>query len=99
MYLGVQFDATQQESNHTSKVISKANRALNAIELVRRYFNTKELLQLLTSNYFPILYFKAEVWQLNSLKGSLKQMLLSASANAIKVAHPFKPREITISAT
>ena len=67
-------------------MINKANKALNAIKLINRYFNTKELLQLLTSNFYSILYYNAEVWQLGTLKETTKQLLLSASAKAIRVA-------------
>jgi hypothetical protein len=43
--LGAQFDAKLQQSNHISKVVNKANRAQNAIKLIRKYFNAKELIQ------------------------------------------------------
>jgi hypothetical protein len=46
-----------------------------------------ELLQLLTSNYFSILYYNAEVWQLATPKEKKKKRkLLSASARAIHIA-------------
>ena len=84
--LGVTFDSKLQWCPHILKVINKANKALNAIKLINRYFNTKELLQLLTSNFYSILYYNAEVWQLGTLKETTKQLLLSASAKAIRVA-------------
>ena len=84
--LGVLFDSKLKWSNHVSKVITKANKALNAIKLIRRYFNSTELLQLLTSNFFSVLYYNLEVWHLSSLKCCIKNDLLSASANAIRVA-------------
>ena len=37
-----------------------------------------------TSNFFSVLYYNLEIWQLNSLKSTLKQKLLSASAKALK---------------
>ena len=40
---------------------------------------------LLTSNYFSILYYNSEIWHLPTLSPNLKQKLLSASANAIKL--------------
>jgi hypothetical protein len=55
--LGVTFDSKLKWSNHVAKVIPKANRALSAIKLIRKYFNTKVLLQILTSNYFLVLYY------------------------------------------
>jgi hypothetical protein len=49
--LGVVFDSRLCWDNHVEKHINKANKALNAIKLLVQFFNTKELLQLLTSNY------------------------------------------------
>jgi hypothetical protein len=48
--LGVVFDCKLQWSNHRASIIMKANRALNAIKLICKYFTSTELLQLLTSN-------------------------------------------------
>ena len=84
--LGVMFDTRMQWDKQVSGAITKANKALNAIRLIRRYFNTNELLQLLTSNYYSILYYNSEVWMISSLKCTLKKNLFSASANAIKMA-------------
>jgi hypothetical protein len=84
--LGVVFDSRLCWDNHVEKAINKANKALNAMKLIARFFNTKELLQLLTSNYFSILYYNAEVWQLSTLKEKTKRKLLSASAKAIRMA-------------
>jgi hypothetical protein len=84
--LGVTFDTRLQWEKQVAGTITRANKALNAIRLIRRYFNTKELLQLLTSNYYSILYYNSEVWMISSLKVILKNNLLSASANAIKMA-------------
>ena len=87
--LGVLFDSKLIWCNHVSKVINKANRALNAIKLINRFFTTQELLQILTSNYYSILYYNAEVWHIGTLKEKFKQMLLSASARAIRVAYHY----------
>ena len=40
---------------------------------------------LLTSNLYSILYYNCEIWLMNSLQVGLKQHLLSASANALKI--------------
>ena len=84
--LGVTFDSKMQWSSHVSKVIIKANKALNAIKLIRKFFNKKELLQLLTSNFFSVLYYNSEVWHLGTLKASIKRQLFCASSKAIRVA-------------
>ena len=88
--LGVTFDSRLTWSKHVSNQINKANKALHAIKLIRKYFTTPELLTLITSNYFSILYYNSEIWHLPTLNHQVKQHLLSASANALKVAqrHP-----------
>ena len=84
--LGIYFDSRLKWCNQVSSAIRKANRALNAIKIIRRYFNTDELLKILTSNYYSILYYNSEVWMLKNLKLSLQNDLLTASSNAIKLA-------------
>ena len=88
--LGVTFDSKLNWSAHISNQINKANKALHAIKLIKKYFTTNEILTLITSNYFSVLYYNSEVWHLPTLKPELKQHLLSASANALKLAqlHP-----------
>ena len=88
--LGVLFDSKLTWANHVSKQINKANKALHAIKLIKKYFNSQEILTLLTSNFFSILYYNSEVWHLPSLKPQIKQLILSASANALKLSqkHP-----------
>ena len=83
--LGVIFDQKLQWSDHIAQCISKSSKALNAIRLIRRFFSTKELLQIITANFYSILYYNSEIWHLQSLNANLKQKLLSSSAKAIKV--------------
>jgi hypothetical protein len=84
--LGVTFDSKIQRSNHVANIIQKSTRSLNAIKFLRKYFNTTELLQLLTSNFYSILYYNAEIWLSDSLGHYLKKQLLSASGRALRVA-------------
>ena len=49
--LGVIFDSTLSWSKHVRTAVMKANRALNGLKLIRKYFNVNELLQLITSNF------------------------------------------------
>ena len=53
-------------------------------KIIKGHFKTKELLQLITSNYYSILYYNSEIWHLQSLKANLKQKLLSSSARGVK---------------
>ncbi len=71
--LGVLLNPKLLWSQHASNTIIKANRHLNAIKLIRRFFNTKELTQLITSNFYSILYYNIEMWHIRSLKLNLKQ--------------------------
>ena len=83
--LGVIFDQKLQWSDHIAHCIAKSNKALSAIRLIKKYFNTSELLQLITANFYSILYYNSEIWHLPSLKTNLKGKLLSSSAKAIKL--------------
>ena len=93
--LGVIFDQKLQWSDHISYCISKSNKALVAIRLIKRYFNSKELLQLVTSNFYSILYYNSEIWHLDSLNSNLKQKLLSSSAKAIKTCAKCNTQDIS----
>jgi hypothetical protein len=59
--LGVSFDSNMQWSNQVSNTIKKANSALHAISLIKKYFNSKELLTLITSNFYSILFYNSEI--------------------------------------
>ena len=39
----------------------KATKALNAIKLIKKNFNSDELLRLVTSNFYSILFYNSEV--------------------------------------
>ena len=82
--LGVIFDNKLNWAKHISNQISKSNRALHAIKMIKKNFTSTEILALLTSNFFSILFYNSEVWHIPTLKPPLKQLLLSASANALK---------------
>ena len=82
-------------SQQVANAISKSSKALNAIKLIRRFFNSKELSQLLTSNYYSILYYNCEVWLLKNLRLNLKVDLLVASANATKMALHYPKQQIS----
>ena len=88
--LGVTFDSKLQWGNHVASTSNKALKALNAIRIIKKFFNKKELLQLITSNVLSILYYNSEIWHLPTLKTELKQKLISISARAIKTCmfHP-----------
>ena len=53
-------------------------------KLSKSYFSKHELLSLVTSNFYSILFYNSEIWHLPSVKPTLKQKLLSASAKALE---------------
>ena len=40
---------------------------------------------LITSNFYSVLYYNCEIWLSNDLNGRIKQHILAASANALKL--------------
>ena len=60
--------------------------AVHAIKLIQIYFTSTEILQLITSNFYSVLYYNLEIWHLPSLKHELKHQLLSVSAKALKTS-------------
>ena len=83
--LGVTFDSKLQWSDQVALASNKAINAINTIRLIKKNFTKIELLQLVTSNVFSLLYYNSEIWHLPSLKYELKKKLLSISARALKV--------------
>lgn len=85
--LGVTFDSKMQWSAQVSNSILKANRALCAIKQIKNYFTKEELFQLLTANFYSILFYNSEIWQIPSLNPNSKQHLLAASAKALQLCN------------
>ena len=83
--LGVQFDTKLSWSDQVNKTINKAKKAFHAINILKKHFTNEELKGLLTSSYYSILYYNSEIWHLPTLSPQLKQKLLSASSNALKL--------------
>ena len=81
----MQFESKLTWSDHVNKTINKAKKTYHGINLIKKYFTNDELKSLLTSNYYSVLYYNSEIWNLPSLNTNLKKKLLSASANAIKL--------------
>ena len=83
--LGIIFDSKLQWTTQVTNTITKVNKALNAISLIKRYFGQDELIKLVTANFYSKLYYNSEVWQIPTLNQSLRNKLLAASARALKV--------------
>ena len=93
--LGVTFDSKMQWATQVAMAISKSKKALHAIKLIKKYLTKTETKMLLTSNYYSILYYNSEIWLYDELKPRLKNLILAASACAMKVLN--NPRDIRIS--
>ena len=86
--LGVIFDSKLQWNDQIAHTVKKANSALHCIKLIKNYFTTEELRTIITSNFYSILYYNSEIWNIPNLNAVLKQKLLSISANALKICTP-----------
>ena len=64
--------------------------SFSCISDFQKYFSQSEILTLLTSEFYSVLYYCSESWLIPALKPELKQMLLAASAKALKTSqvHP-----------
>ena len=82
--LGVTFDSKLNWAKHVANQIAKSNKAPHAIKMILKFFNQTKILMLLPSNFFSILYYNSEVWHIPKLKPLINQLLLSASATALK---------------
>jgi hypothetical protein len=47
-----------------AQALKKANKALNAVKLLPKFFNAKELMQITTNNFYTLLYNSSEKWLL-----------------------------------
>ena len=72
---GICFEFKLTWSMHIANAINKASKALYAIKLIEKYFTNFEILQLITSNFYSVLYYNSENWHLPTLKYELKQYL------------------------
>ena len=68
-----------------AQTVQKAKKATHVIKLIREYVTKIELKQLITSNFYSVLYYNCEIWLLPGLNINLKKHLLSASARALKL--------------
>ena len=55
------------------------------MKMIKPYFTNQVLKQIITSNFYPVLFYNSEIWYLPTLNPHSKQQLLSVSANALKL--------------
>jgi hypothetical protein len=87
--LGVIFDVRLKWNEQVAKAIEKSKRSLNALKLLRKYFSTKELIKLVTSNYFSILLYNLELWYSPDLNEALKHSLFVAFAKELRLCNHY----------
>ena len=73
---------------HVDKALSESNSSLYAIKMIRKYFSTEEVRNLLTALYYSKLYYGSEIWHLPGLTLNLKKSMKLASAHACKMCIP-----------
>ena len=71
----VTFDSKLNWGIHIANSISKANRALFALRLIKKFFTDAEMRTLLDSNFYSILYYNAVIWLTPTLRSDLKHNL------------------------
>ena len=95
--LGVTFDSKLIWSTQVLNCISKAKKSLYALRLLKRYFSPQHMRTLLDSYFYSALYYNAKVWLTPGLSANSKQLLLSASANALRSCVLCNSNEISFS--
>ena len=83
--LGITFDSKLTWSPQVARAIKGANNSLQAIKLISKYFTNFEINFLITSHFYSKLYYGSEIWHLPTLNHNCKKLLVSASANALKL--------------
>ena len=83
--LGILFDSKLSWGPQVSQSIVKANRALHAIRIIKKYFNATQIKTLLTTYYYTVLYYNSEIWLTNNLSSDSKNKVFSASGRALQI--------------
>jgi hypothetical protein len=83
--LGILMDNRLSWDKQVDKAITESRKALQAVRVVRRFFNREETKKLVTSLVYSRLYYASEVWLLPTLKEELFKKLYSQSGKILKV--------------
>ena len=82
--LGIMFDSKLNWSVHIANCISKANKALYALRLLRPFFDKNKMRILLDSNFYSVLYYNSSIWLSPDLSSACKHDLLAVSAQTLR---------------
>ena len=83
--LGVIFDATMKWTYQVESTLKKANSAKFAIKMISKFFNKKELNDIITACFYSVLYYNADIWLMPTLSPLLKQKLLTPSSQVLRI--------------
>jgi hypothetical protein len=70
--LRIVFDTKLSWTPQVQHFLKKANKALNAIKIIRTFFNSRELMQIIYGNFFSLPSYNSEIWYTRCLTVNLK---------------------------
>ncbi len=83
--LGIIFDHGVTWAQQVSNALSKFNKTLHGLRLIKRHLSQAQLKQAITSFYFSVLYYGMEIWLHKNLSFSLKQKVRSCHYRALRM--------------
>ena len=60
-FYALKIDSKLKWGSQVERAITGASKALNAIRLIQNYFNQNKLIQLVSSNFYYVLYYNLKV--------------------------------------
>lgn len=91
--LGLLFDAEMSWSHQVNNLVRKCNRMLHGLRHLKKYLDQKRMSQVMTSFYFSVLYYGAEIFHHRHLSFAFKQRLRSLHYKALKVVYGPRSRD------
>ena len=88
--MGLVFDSKLTWDEQVTKAVQGANKSLQALKIISKYFTQKEMVKLVTAFFYSKLYYNSQVWLIPSLKQDLKNKLNSVSGRALRICHQNK---------
>ncbi len=83
--LGTIFSDDLSWTNHIDHVLSRSQHTIKKIKFLSKWLTKKELLQLVTSQYMPVVFYAAPLW-IGSINADSWRRLNSAHYRAIRAA-------------
>jgi hypothetical protein len=91
--LGVTFDYKLSWETHIRQTAAKANRKLSVLQKIRKFFTQKQFLQILTSQFFSVLFYCSQAWLTSATKRTYWSLINSVHYRALRVAmREFRPK-------